>query len=169
MVNTLHRLTRVDLTEINGMSESTVLTVLSETGTDMSACPTEKHFASWLALSPGTKVSGAKRLSGRTRASANRAAAFRMAAHALANSKCALGAFYRRLRARLGAPKPITATAHKPARIFYRMLRTKIPFIDTGQDYYDRQYRQRLTRSLKKRAAQLGFDLIPLPSAISTA
>lgn len=166
----LYRLTGVDLTEINGMSESTVLTVLSETGVEMGAWPTEKHFASWLSLSPGTKVSGGKRLSGRTRTSANRAAAaFRMAAYALANSKCALGAFYRRLRARLGAPKAITATAHKLARIFYRMLNTKTPFVDTGQDYYERQYRQRLTRSLKKRAAQLGFDLVPLPSATSTA
>lgn len=151
------------------MSESTVLAALSETGTDMSAWPTEKHFASWLALSPGTKVSGGKRLSGRTRVSANRAAtAFRMAAYALANSKCALGAFYRRLRARLGAPKAITATAHKLARIFYRMLKTKTPFVDTGQDYYERQYRQRVTRSLKRRAAQLGFQLVPLTSTAST-
>src|SRR3546814_16188931 len=95
------------------MSESTVLAVLSETGTDMSAWPSEKHFASWLALSPGTKVSGGKRLSGRTKVSANRAAAaFRMAAYALAHAQCALGAFYRRLRARLGAPKATPAPAH---------------------------------------------------------
>src|SRR3546814_3050294 len=110
----------------------------------MSAWPSEKHFASWLALSPGTKVSGGKRLSGRTKVSANRAAAaFRMAAYALANAKCALGAFYRRLRARLGAPKAITATAHKLARIFYRMPTTKTPFRDTGPNYYEQQYRQR--------------------------
>lgn len=161
----LYRLTGVDLTEINGMSESTVLAVLSETGTDMSAWPSEKHFASWLALSPGTKVSGGKRLGGRTKASANRAAtAFRMAAYALANSKCALGAFYRRLKARLGAPKAITATAHKLARIFYRMLKTRTSFRDTGQDYYERQYRQRLTHALEKKAAALGFSLVPCQS-----
>src|SRR3546814_15800421 len=134
------------------MSESTVLAVLSETVTDMSAWPSEKHFASWLALSPGTKVSGGKRLSGRTKVSANRAAAaFRMAAYALANAKCALGAFYRRLRARLGAPKAITATAHKLARIFYRMLPTKTPFRDTGQDKYDTPYPQPPTRPPKQK------------------
>src|SRR3546814_18741948 len=92
-----------------------------------------------------------------------------MAAYALANAKCALGAFYRRLRARLGAPKAITATAHKLARIFYRMLTTKTPFRDTGQDYYEQQYRQRLTRSLEKKAATLGFRLIPNPETSTTS
>ncbi len=161
----LYRLTGVDLTEINGMSENNVLTILSETGTDMNAWPSEKHFASWLSLSPGNKVTGGKRLSGKTKASANRAAAaFRLAAYSLANSKTALGAFYRRLRNRLGAPKAITATAHKLARIFYQMLKTKRPFVEAGQDYYEQQYRERATRNLKKRAAALGFQLIPEPT-----
>jgi len=162
--STLFRLTGVDLTEISGLSENTVLTVLAETSLDLSAWPSEKHFAAWLALSPGSKISGGKRLSGKTKPSANRAAAaFRMAAYSLTNSKTALGAFYRRLKARLGAPKALTATAHKLARIFYRMLTTKTPFVDAGQDYYDRQYRARVARSLKKRAAALGYQLIPLP------
>src|SRR3546814_13644555 len=86
-----------------------------------------------------------------------------MAAYALANAKCALGAFYRRLRARLGAPKAITATAHKLARIFYRMLTTKTPFRDPGQDYYEQQYPQRLTRSLPTKAATPALRLIPNP------
>jgi len=161
---TLSRLAGVDLTEINGMSEANVLTVLAETSLDLSAWSSEKHFASWLGLSPGSKVSGGKRLSGKTKPSANRAAAaFRMAAYSLANSKTALGAFYRRLKARLGAPKALTATAHKLARIFYRVLKTKTPFVDAGQGYYERQYRDRVTRSLKKRATALGYQLIPLP------
>lgn len=160
----LFRLTGVDLTEINGMSETTVLAVLAETSLDLSAWPTEKHFCSWLALSPGSKVSGGKRLSGKTKPSANRAAAaFRMAAYSLTNSKTALGAFYRRLKARLDAPKALTATAHKLARIFYHVLKTKTPFVDAGQSHYETQYRDRVTRSLKKRAAALGFQLIPLP------
>jgi len=158
----LYRLTGVDLTEINGFSESNVLTIISETGTDMNAWPSEKHFASWLSLSPGNKITGGKRLSGKTRPSANRAAAaFRLAAYSLANSKTALGAFYRRLRNRLGAPKAITATAHKLARLFYRLLKTQTPFVDVGQDYYEQQYRERATRNLKKRAAALGYQLIP--------
>lgn len=164
----LYRLAGVDLTEINGMSGSSVLTVLSETGLDMSAWPSEKHFTSWLCLSPGAKVSGGKRLSGKTKASANRAAAsFRLAAYCLANSKCALGAFYRRLKTRIGAPKAITATARKLALIFYRMLKTKTPFVDLGQDYYERHYRERVTRSLKRRAAALGLQLVPAPSGNS--
>jgi len=159
----LYRLTGVDLTEINGMSESNVLTIISETGIDMNAWPSEKHFASWLSLSPGNKITGGKRLSGKTKPSANRAAtAFRLAAYSLANSKTALGAFYRRLRNRLGAPKAITATAHKLARLFYRLLKTRTPFIDVGQDYYEQQYRERATRNLKKRAAALGYQLFPL-------
>lgn len=158
----LYRLTGVDLTEINGMSESNVLTIISETGIDMNAWPSEKHFASWLGLSPGNKITGGKRLSGKTRPSANRAAAaFRLAAYSLANSKTALGAFYRRMRNRLGAPKAITATAHKLARLFYRLLKTRTPFTDVGQDYYEQQYRERITRNLKKRAAALGYQLIP--------
>lgn len=161
----LYRLTGVDLTEILGMSESSVLTVLSETGLDMTAWPSEKHFASWLTLSPGNKVSGGKRLSGKTKPSANRAAAaFRLAAYSLANSRSALGAYYRRLRARIGAPKAITATAHKLARIFYRVLKTKTPFVDPGPAYYEQQYRERLTRALKKSAAAIGYQLVPATS-----
>jgi transposase len=158
----LYRLAGVDLTEINGMSESNVLTIVSETGLDMNAWPSEKHFASWLGLSPGNKITGGKQLSGKTRPSPNRAAAaFRLAAYSLANSKTALGAFYRRLRNRLGAPKAITATAHKLARLFYRLLKNRTPFIDPGQDYYEQQYQERATRNLKKRAAALGYKLIP--------
>jgi len=86
--------------------------------------PSEKHFASWLTLAPGTQVSGGKTLSGRTKPSASRAAAaLRLAARSLHHSKSALGAFFRRLKTRLGAPKAITATAHKLARLIYRMLK----------------------------------------------
>ena len=158
----LYRMTGVDLTEINGMSENNVLTIVSETGTDMTAWPSEKHFASWLSLSPGNKITGGKSLSGKTKPSANRAAAaFRLAAYSLANSKTALGAYYRRMRNRVGAPKAITATAHKLARLFYRLLKTQTPFVDIGQDYYEQQYRERATRNLQKRAAALGYQLIP--------
>ncbi len=157
----LYRLTGVDLTEINGMSENNVLTIVSETGLDMNVWPTEKHFSSWLGLSPGSKITGGKRLSGRTKPSPNRAAAaFRLAAYSLASSKTALGAFYRRLRNRLGSPKAITATAHKLARLFYHLLKNQIPFIDLGQDYCEQQYQERVIRNLKRRAAELGYKLI---------
>jgi transposase len=158
----LYRYTGVDLTSINGMNENSVLKVLAETGTDMSYWPTEKHFSSWLGLSPNNKITGGRVLSSKTKPTANRAAAaFRMSAYALHRSNSALGAFYRRQRARLGAPKAITATAHKLARIFYSMLKNGTEFVDRGKDYYEKQYRNRVTKNLKKRAATLGFHLVP--------
>ena len=158
----LYRLTGVDLTNINGMNENSVLKVLAETGADMSYWPTEKHFSSWLGLSPNNKITGGKVLSSKTKPTANRAAAaFRMSAYTLHGSNSALGAFYRRLRARLGAPKAITATAHKLARTFYSMLKNGTEYADRGKDYYEKQYRDRVTKNLKKRAASLGFHLVP--------
>ncbi len=157
----LYQMTGVDLTRIDGLNESSVLKILSETGSDISSWPTEKHFCSWLGLSPGNKVTGGKRLSGKTKPSANRAAAaFRLAAFGLLHSKSALGAYCRRQRTRLGAPKAITATAHKLARTFYSMLKNGTEYVDKGQDYYEKQYRDRIVNNLKKRAADMGFDLI---------
>jgi len=162
----LYELTGVDLTRIDGLNENSVLKVLSETGSDVSAWPTEKHFASWLGLSPGNKITGGKILSGKTKSSANRAAAaFRMAALGLLNSNSALGAYCRRQRARLGAPKAITATAHKLARTFYSMIKNGSAYVDKGQDYYEKQYHERIVKGLKKRAAEFGFDLVTRESS----
>jgi len=135
--------------------------VLAETGLDMSRWPTEKHFASWLSLAPGTKVSGGKQLSSRSTPSANRAAAaLRLAARSLYQSKSALGAFFRRLKARLGTPKAITASAHKLARLIYRMLRFGTEYVDQGQDYNEQRYRARVVSTLTRRAAALGYTLV---------
>ena len=156
----LYRITGVDLTRIDGIDETTALKFLAETGTDMSRWKTEKHFASWLGLSPGNKISGGKVLNSKTKPSANRAAAaLRMAAFTLSNSKSALGAFYRRQRTRLGAPKAITATAHKLARLIYSMLKHGTEYVDRGQEYYEQQYRERVINNLRRRAAQFGFEL----------
>ena len=157
----MYQMIGVDLTSIDGLNESSVLKILSETGSDISAWPTEKHFCSWLGLSPGNKVTGGKSLSGKTKPSANRAAsAFRLSAFGLLNSQSALGAYCRRQRTRLGAPKAITATAHKLARIFYSMLKNGTEYVDKGQDYYEKQYHDRIVKNLKKRAADMGFELI---------
>mgnify|MGYP003974046007 FL=1 len=154
-------MTGVDLTQIDGLNENSVLKVLSETGASVSAWPTEKHFASWLGLSPGNKITGGKILSSKTKPSASRAAAaFRMAAFGLLNSNSALGAYCRRQRMRLGAPKAITATAHKLARTFYSMIKNGAEYVDKGQDYYEQQYHDRIVKGLKKRAAEMGFDLV---------
>jgi transposase len=157
----LYEMTGVDLTQIDGLNENSLLKILSETGADVSAWPTEKHFASWLGLCPGNKVTGGKTLSSKTKPSANRAAAaFRMAAFGLLNSGSALGAYCRRQRTRLGAPKAITATAHKLARTFYSMIKNGSEYVDKGQDYYEQQYHGRIVKGLKKRASEMGFDLV---------
>jgi transposase len=158
----LYRLTGVDLTRIDGIDVATALTVVSEVGTDMSRWPTVKHFTSWLRLCPGTKKSGGRVLSSKTQPSANRAAAaLRMAAASLYRSRSALGAYLRRMSAKLGKPQAVTATAHKLARLVYSMLKHGGDYVDAGQDYYERQYRERVVQNLTRRAKELGFVLVP--------
>jgi transposase len=158
----LYQITGVDLTRIDGIGASTALTVLSEIGTDMSRWPSVKHFTSWLGLCPGTKVSGGKVLGRKTKPAANRAAAaLRAAAVSLARSESALGAYYRRLAARVGKAQAVTATAHKLARLIYSMLRYGTAYVDAGQEQYEQQYKERVVRNLTQRAKALGFDLVP--------
>ncbi len=140
----------------------TVLTLLSELGLDPSCFPSVKHFASWLGLCPGSRITGGKRKSSKTRQVANRVAtALRIAAQTLVRSHSALGAFYRRMQARMGSPKAITATAHKLARIFYHLWTSGDAFVDPGIDADEQQYQERVVKNLKKKARALGFDLIP--------
>ena len=161
--NHLHRMTGVDLTRIDGVDAFTALKVVGEIGTDMTRWPSAKHFASWLGLSPNNRITGGKVISSRTKANANRAAAaLRLAANALHRSNSALGAFLRRKKAHLGAPKAITATAHKLARIIYSMLRYGQGYVDAGAQYYESQYRERALRAARQRAAQLGYQLVPV-------
>jgi hypothetical protein len=160
----LFRLTGVDLSALPGISSLTAFKVIAEIGLDMSRWNTEKQFAAWLGLCPGTKVSGGKRLSGRRMPNANRAAAaFRMAASTLWRSQSALGAFHRRMKTRLGGEKAVTATAHKLAKLFYQLLKYGKDYVEKGQTYYEEQYRQRSVKNLQKRAKQLGFDLVAVP------
>ncbi len=126
----------------------------------MSRWTTEKHFASWLGLSPDNTISGGKVLNVKTKPSANRAAAaLCMAAFTLTNSKSALGASYCRQRSRLGIPEAITATAHKLARPIYKMLKHGTEYVDQGQEYYEQPYRERTVKNLRKRAAEFSFEL----------
>ena len=129
----LERIIGVNITKIPGINSSIAFKIISEIGIDVNAWKSSKHFSSWLGLCPGNKVSGGKRLSGKTKPSANRAAgALRMAAYTLINSKSYLGAHLRRLRSRLGPPKAITATAHKLAVILYTMLKEGKPYEEMG-------------------------------------
>lgn len=162
----LVQMSGVDLTSIDGIDANTALKILSEIGTDMSRFKSSKHFASWLGLSPGAKISGGTILSSGTKPSANKAAAaLRMAAFTLFNSKSALGAYLRRQRSRLGAPKAITATAHKLARLIYAMLTRETVYVDVGQEYYEQRYRSKVIYNLKRKAQELGFELVALQKA----
>jgi len=157
----LFEMTGVDLTQIDGIDTSTALVVISEIGCDMSKWPTAKHFGSWMCLSPGSRISGGKVLSTKTKPGANRAAtALRKAAQSLHHSKSALGAYYRRMRARLGAPKAITATAYKLARMIYSMLKYGTEYVDAGQQAYEEQYRDRALRNLQRNARRFGYELV---------
>lgn len=162
----LFRMAGVDFTLIDGLDALTVQTILSEVGLDRERFPTVKHFCSWLGLCPGQKITGGKVKSSQTRQVVNRAAnAFRMAALSVAKSRSALGAFYRRLRSRLGAPKAITATAHKIARMFYQIWTDAGHYIDPGMDYYEQQYQEQVLHNLRKKAQSLGLDLVAQSTA----
>ena len=162
----LIKITGVDLTAIPGLSTQTVAKIISEIGVDMSKWETSKQFAAWLGVSPGNKVSGGKRLSGKTVPSANKAAvALRLAANSLRLTDTALGAFFRRLSSRLGAAKAITAGAHKIAVILYNMLKTGQEYMESGARYYEEAYQSRCLKNLEHRAREFGFALIPLALA----
>ncbi len=157
----LYQLTGVDLTRIDGIEAGSALSLIAEIGTDMGRFKSANHFVSWLGLCPGTKVSGGKRLSSKTKPTASRAATIlRVAAGSLHHSQSALGAYYRRMAARIGKPQAITATAHKLARIVYSMLKHGTAYADAGQDYYERQYKERVVRNLQQRAKAFGFELV---------
>ena len=159
----LFKMCGVDLTRIDGIDITTALAVVSETGVDMSRFPTIKHFTSWLGLCPGTKITGGKVMSGKTKRFANRAAqALRLAAAALRSSKSALGAYFRRLCSRMDKPKAVTAAAHKLARLIYIMLTRGEEYTDQGQNYYEERYRERVLRALSQRAAKLGMKMVAI-------
>ena len=156
----MQRITGVDLTRIDGLDVMVAQTILSEVGFDMTRWKTEAHFASWLGLCPDNQVSGDKVLGRGTRHVVSRVAtALRIAALTLMRSRTYLGAQYRRLRTRLGAPKAITAMAHRLARLVYRMLKYGQSYIDKGSEYYEQRYRNQQLHMLRKQAAKLGLQI----------
>ena len=159
----LYHLTAVDLVAIPGLNESTVQTIIAELGSNVDAFPTVKHFCSWVGLAPHNDISGGKRLRSRTLPTNNRVGqAFRIAAQSVAKSpQSAFGAFYRRMKGRLGTKQAIVATAHKIARAFYFVLKHRVPFDDLGGEEYERLATERERKRLVKRAAKLGLALVP--------
>ena len=157
----LARIAGVDVCQIEGIDALTAQTLISECGIDMTPFPSEKNFASWLGLCPNNRKTGGRIRSRRTRRVNNRAArAFRVAAQALHHSKSALGSYSRRMKARLGAGKAITATAHKLARLYYRLMKYGEPYFAQTQAQYEALRRDRDLRALQRRARHFGLQLL---------
>jgi transposase len=161
MREVLYRKFGADLTAIEGIGVTTALVILTEVGSNVAGFKTEKHFCSWLGLCPDNRISGGKVLSSHTRRVINRASdALRMAAVTLERSQSALGAFYRRMKGRIGAAEAITATAHKLARIIYRLIKHGEAYVRQGLEAYERKFQERKLYALRKTATALGFELI---------
>jgi transposase len=158
----LFRMAGVDLTVIEGISETTALVILSEIGTDLSKFVHEKNFVSWLGLCPQHRGSAGKIFNRRVRRGANRAArALRLAAQGCHHAKNALGAFYRRIQARCGGAKAVVATARKIAERVYRLLKYGQKYVAQAEQAYDEAYRLRTLKSMARKAESLGYKLVP--------
>ena len=163
---TLYRIAGVDLTDIPGVSAVTAQVILTEIGPDLHRFRSASAFASWLGLCPENRVSGGKILSCKTRKVKSRAAlALRLGANSLCRAKGYFGEFFRRMRAKLGTAQAITATAHKIARVLYHVLLTKEPYAETVFHKCDDHARRRAEMRLRKHAALLGFQIIPVNPA----
>jgi transposase len=159
-------MTGTDLTRIDGIDVITATTVISEAGYDMGKWKTENHFVSWLRLCPDNRISGNKVI-GKGRLPTNNpiSIALKMAASTLRESKTYLGAQFRRLRTRLGAPIAIKAMAAKLARLVYRMLRYGMKYVDQGAAFYELRHRELQIKRLKSKAEKLGYRVTPIPVA----
>jgi transposase len=158
----------VDVTAIEGIGPTAALTLLTEVGADLSAFASEKRFCSWLGLCPDNRISGGKVLSSRTRRVVNRMAdVLRMSATTLKSSQSALGAFYRRMVAKLGPAEGITAVAHKLARLLYSLIKHGHAYVRTGMEQYEKKNADRKMKVLRKMAESLGVQLLE-PQLVTT-
>jgi len=158
----LTRVMGADLSVIDGIKLMTIQTIYSELGADLSAFPSEGHFTSWLMLAPRRDVSGGKVIRHHSLRGRNRVAnALRMAAESLKDSDSYLGARYRSLRGRLGGLKAIKAMARYLACLVYRMLTKGQAWVDRGAAWYEERRRDRELVHLQKKAAALGWQLLP--------
>jgi transposase len=156
----LKRICGVDLVAIPGISVPLAQTIITEIGTDMSKFPNEKHFCSWLGLAPKNEISGGRILVSHTLKTRNRAGqAFRLAAVSVMRADCVFGAFYRRMKSRLGPAQAIVATAHLIARVVYRMLKYQMEYEPLNVSEYEKRFRDQQIKYLEKKAAKFGFQL----------
>ncbi len=166
MIGQLQRICGVNLMAVAGLNVLSVLMLLGEIGVDMSRWPSAKAFSSWLGLCPGTKISGGKKLSRRTRRVVNRVSILlRVVAVAVGRSDTWLGRFHRRKKAHLGAPKAVTATAHKLACLIYHMLKYQDAYVPIDETVYQAKAKEQRLRQLRRQAEQLGFQVVELQRA----
>src|SRR6185369_14796988 len=157
----LYYVVGLDLTEVEGVSELTALTVIGEIGPGVSRIATARKFCSWLGLCPNWQKTGGRVKSSRTRRGVNRAAqALRVAAQGLHHSKGAMGGFLRRMKGRLGAQAALTATAHKLARIVYLALKHGMTYVHQGQEEYEARMKEKQVNALRRKARQLGLEVV---------
>jgi hypothetical protein len=163
METILYQKTGVNLTAVNSLGDMSVAVIISELGgiEGVQAFPTEKAWCAWLALCPGNNISGGKSLGGQSKKCKNRIkTTLCMAAISLTNSKCSLGAYYRRMAARVSKSKAIKAVAHKLARLIYRLLKNGNTYVEIGQEQYERQHEIRRMKNLQKTAREMGYELV---------
>lgn len=151
-----------DPSQITGLTDSTLLQVISEVGTDLSRFPSEKHFTSWLGLAPNSHQSGLRNKKKRFKRHTSAGQIFRLAAQAIAQSKhLALTSFYHRIKARKGSLGAIKATARKIAVIFYNVMTKEMEFVEQGIKLYEQKIKERQIKYLQKQAKRLGLILAP--------
>ena len=155
----------VDLTKIEGIEVGTALVILAEIGVDVSRFPTEKHFASWLRLSPTQDESNkTKRRRGHRKGKNRVTLALRLAARSVGRTMTPLGLFYRRIRSRIGGLGAVKATAHKLACLVYRMLKYGEEYVTQSMEEYEAKMKANVLKALERKAAAMGFQLSPLPT-----
>ena len=152
----------MDLTAVDGVNVQTAYTFLSEVGPDLSKFASADHFASWMGLCPDNRKTGGRQIGVATRAVANRlATALRMAAQSLHRMESPLGEWFRRMKAKLGAPGATTAAAHKLARVLYSMIKYRKPY-DPSKLGNPALRKARKERHLRRFAEELGYTLQPI-------
>lgn len=156
LTSILNEILGIDVTRVTGLSELSILTIMSEVGTDMSKWKTHDHFTSWLGVAPNTKVSGGKIISSRIMKKKHYAGqAFRIAASSLYKSQTPLGDYYRRIKAASGPAKAVVATARKLAIIYYEMVSKKEEYNPIALEEYQKKYKEKKINQLKKKIALL--------------
>lgn len=164
----LFRAAGVDLSLVPGFGETNLPTLVAEVGLDLAKFRSEKAFASWTQLAPKSFITGGKRKRTPQSAASRVGQVFRMAAQAVGRTKTALGAFYRRMQARKGGAFAVAVTAHKLARLFYRLLTRGQTYVEQGIEYYEARYKsQRVAAALKiLKAHGLHATLQEIPNAV---